>query len=51
MLVKVYESDSRKEKDNGLPAYHYEVLNSAKTAKTSHRQDFHNQNSSRRLTW
>lgn len=33
MLVKVYESDSRKEKDNGLPAYHYEVFKFSKDSK------------------
>ena len=33
MLVKVYESDSRKEKDNGIPAYHYEVFKFSKDNK------------------
>jgi hypothetical protein len=33
MLVKVYESDSRKEKENGRPAYHYEVFKFSKDSK------------------
>ena len=33
MLVKVYESESRKEKDNGMPAYHYEVFKFNKDSK------------------
>jgi hypothetical protein len=33
MLVKVYESDSRKEKENGMPAYHYEVFKFSKDSK------------------
>src|SRR5664279_1928418 len=33
MLVKVYASVSRKEKDNGVPAYHYEVFKFSKDSK------------------
>jgi len=33
MLAKVYESDFRKEKENGLPNYHYEVFKMNKDSK------------------